>query len=278
MTEKIIILDFGSQVTQLIGRRVREMNVYCEIHPFNKIPSIDSSVKGIILSGSPASVRDPQAPDIDLTPFKGKLPLLGICYGAQLMYGMGGKDLTLCAKCVRPSCLWPHKCGNLDDSHENIIKLYKEINAIPGIKKAFIGSGIRYDLFDKQFGMKYLREVIVNHTSGRLKVAPEHTEDQVLKLMRKPSFDLFYKLDEDFNRICHEEGLRYQLIPYFISSHPGCTESDMGSVSALNIYCGLQKDSLGVPVTIDLRLRPDQSARWKRLSTHKFNARVRASR
>ena len=94
MTEKIIILDFGSQVTQLIGRRVREMNVYCEIHPFNKIPAIDSSVKGIILSGSPASVRDPQAPDIDLTPFKGKLPLLGICYGAQLMAKKYGGEVN----------------------------------------------------------------------------------------------------------------------------------------------------------------------------------------
>jgi GMP synthase (glutamine-hydrolysing) len=94
MSEKIIILDFGSQVTQLIGRRVREMNVYCEIHPFNKLPNIDSSVKGIILSGSPASVRDPQAPDIDLTPFKGKLPLLGICYGAQLMAKKYGGEVN----------------------------------------------------------------------------------------------------------------------------------------------------------------------------------------
>jgi uncharacterized radical SAM protein YgiQ len=170
------------------------------------------------------------------------------------MYGMGGKDLTLCAKCVRPSCLWPHKCGNLNDSHENIIKLYREINAIPGIKKAFIGSGIRYDLFDKQFGMKYLREVIVNHTSGRLKVAPEHTEDHVLKLMRKPSFDLFYKLDEDFNRICHEEGLRYQLIPYFISSHPGCTEDDMKELSAktraLNFHLEQVQDLTPTPMTL----------------------------
>ncbi|MGN1211340.1 MAG: glutamine-hydrolyzing GMP synthase [Candidatus Cryptobacteroides sp.] len=91
MTEKIIILDFGSQVTQLIGRRLRELNVYCEIYPFNKIPALDDSVKGVILSGSPFSVRDGKAPQADLSAIKGKLPLLGICYGAQyLSYKYGG--------------------------------------------------------------------------------------------------------------------------------------------------------------------------------------------
>ena len=91
MTEKIIILDFGSQVTQLIGRRLRELNVYCEIHPFNRIPALDSSVKGVILSGSPFSVRDGKAPQVDLSGIKGRLPLLGICYGAQyLAYKYGG--------------------------------------------------------------------------------------------------------------------------------------------------------------------------------------------
>ncbi len=101
---------------------------------------------------------------------------------------------------------------------------------MPGIKKSFIGSGIRYDLFEKD-DWEYLREVIRRHVSGRLKVAPEHTEDGVLKLMRKPSFALFRTLNERFGRICHEEGLNYQLIPYFISSHPGCTERDMRRLS-----------------------------------------------
>ncbi|MDE7126578.1 MAG: gamma-glutamyl-gamma-aminobutyrate hydrolase family protein, partial [Bacteroidales bacterium] len=92
MTEKIIILDFGSQVTQLIGRRLRELNVYCEIYPYNKAPEIDSSVKGVILSGSPCSVRDANAPQVDLAGIKGKLPLLGICYGAQyLAHRFGGE-------------------------------------------------------------------------------------------------------------------------------------------------------------------------------------------
>jgi len=89
---KILILDFGSQVTQLIGRRLRELNVYCEIYPFNKFPAPDASVKGVILSGSPCSVRDKNAPQVDLSPIKGKLPLLGICYGAQyLAHKYGGK-------------------------------------------------------------------------------------------------------------------------------------------------------------------------------------------
>ncbi|MCH5234361.1 MAG: glutamine-hydrolyzing GMP synthase [Muribaculaceae bacterium] len=88
--EKILILDFGSQYTQLIARRVRELNVYCEIHPFNKIPALDKDIKGVILSGSPASVRDEDAPMPDLSNIKGKLPLLGVCYGAQLMAVLGG--------------------------------------------------------------------------------------------------------------------------------------------------------------------------------------------
>ncbi|MBR6875192.1 MAG: glutamine-hydrolyzing GMP synthase [Bacteroidales bacterium] len=89
---KILILDFGSQVTQLIGRRLRELNVFCEIYPYNKVPALDASVKGVILSGSPCSVRDANAPQVDLTLFKGKYPLLGICYGAQyIAYRCGGK-------------------------------------------------------------------------------------------------------------------------------------------------------------------------------------------
>ena len=143
------------------------------------------------------------------------------------MYGMGGRDTSLCSRCTRPSCLHPKPCPNLDNSHARLLALYRRATEIKGVKKAFIGSGIRYDLFDRSDGGAYLREVVVNHTSGRLKVAPEHTEDEVLKLMRKPSFALFRELNAQFNDICRREGLRYQLIPYFISSHPGCTEADM---------------------------------------------------
>ena len=160
--------------------------------------------------------------------FKGYLSDLG--GPSANMYRMKGKNQTLCAKCSRPSCIHPSVCRNLDNSHRPLIDLYRKVSAVKGIKKAFIGSGIRYDLFE-QDGGAYLREVIRNHVSGRLKVAPEHTEEHVLKLMRKPPFALFEQLNADFHRICSREKLPYQLIPYFISSHPGCTERDMQSLA-----------------------------------------------
>ena len=144
------------------------------------------------------------------------------------MYGLGGKNKAVCAKCVRPSCLHPKVCPNLNNDHRPLLDLYRKIRTTKGVKHAYIGSGIRYDLFDNS---DYLREVVLHHTSGRLKVAPEHTEDGVLKLMRKPSFSLFEELNRNFNKICRENGLRYQLIPYFISSHPGCREADMKALS-----------------------------------------------
>ena len=169
------------------------------------------------------------------------------------MYSIRGRDLSLCRKCVRPSCLHPVPCANLDNDHSRLLDLYKKIRGVKGVKKAFIGSGIRYDLFEKDSD-RYLREVCVHHTSGRLKVAPEHTEDHVLKLMRKPSFRLFHKLNEDFRRICAEEGLKYQLIPYFISSHPGCTEEDMKRLSqetkSLNFRLEQVQDLTPTPMTL----------------------------
>ena len=156
--------------------------------------------------------------------FKGYLSDVGA--PSANMYRMGGRDRELCRKCRRASCLHPKMCPNLDNDHRPLLALYEKIRAVKGVKKAFIGSGIRYDLFE-QDGGAYLREVIRNHVSGRLKVAPEHTEEHVLKLMRKPPFDRFRELNAQFKRICSEEGLNYQLIPYFISSHPGCTETDM---------------------------------------------------
>lgn len=144
------------------------------------------------------------------------------------MYGMRGRNTEACRRCRRPSCLHPSKCPNLDDSHKRLLALYERIRKVKGVKKAFIGSGIRYDLFD---GGRYLETVVKHHTSGRLKVAPEHTEDRVLRLMRKPSFGMFEQLNADFKNICRRENLNYQLIPYFISSHPGCTEQDMQRLS-----------------------------------------------
>ena len=144
------------------------------------------------------------------------------------MYGMGGRDRDLCRRCRRPSCLHPKRCPNLDNDHSRLLALYERIRAVKGVKKAFVGSGIRYDLFD---GPAYLETVVRHHTSGRLKVAPEHTEDHVLALMRKPPFAMFEELNAEFRRICDRHGLRYQLIPYFISSHPGCRECDMQALA-----------------------------------------------
>lgn len=158
--------------------------------------------------------------------FKGYLSDVGA--PSANMYRMGGRDRELCRKCRRASCLHPKLCPNLDNDHRPLLALYEKIRAVKGIKKAFIGSGIRYDLFDRS---PYLETVLKHHTSGRLKVAPEHTEDNVLKLMRKPPFALFERLTADFHRICSQEHLPYQLIPYFISSHPGCTERDMKSLA-----------------------------------------------
>jgi len=143
------------------------------------------------------------------------------------MYGMRGRDLELCACCPRPSCIHPRLCPNLDNSHARLLDLYDRIAATKGVRKLFIGSGIRYDLFDSEHGARYLERVVTRHTSGRLKVAPEHTEGHVLEFMRKPSYNTFEHLKAKFENICDREGLPYQLVPYFISSHPGCSEEDM---------------------------------------------------
>ena len=163
---------------------------------------------------------------VKMPDFKGYLSDVGA--PSANMYRMGGKDKTICRKCRRPSCLHPKRCPNLNNDHGPLMALYEKIRAVKGIKKAFIGSGIRYDLFDDK---PYLETVLKHHTSGRLKVAPEHTEEHVLNLMRKPSFEQFEKLNSDFRRICRENELPYQLIPYFISSHPGCRETDMKALS-----------------------------------------------
>jgi len=150
------------------------------------------------------------------------------------MYRMKGKNMEVCLKCSRPSCIWPAVCPNLDTSHKLLTNLYKKINRMDGIKKSFVGSGVRYDLlfpeWNKNAGREeneYLEELITNHISGRLKVAPEHTSPRVLKLMRKVPFELFGKLKKRFDAITSRHGMNYEIIPYFISSHPGCTDKDM---------------------------------------------------
>jgi uncharacterized radical SAM protein YgiQ len=178
--------------------------------------------------------------------FKGYISDLG--GPSANMYGMSGRDLSKCAVCRRPSCLHPRLCPNLDNSHSRLLELYRRARAVRGIKKAFVGSGIRYDLFgrnaDGELKDNYLKEVILHHTSGRLKVAPEHTEEHVLRLMRKPAWTAFERLHADFRRVCDDEGLRTQLIPYFISSHPGCTEADMRRLSEKTRRLHLQTEQV----------------------------------
>lgn len=169
--------------------------------------------------------------------FKGYISDLG--GPSANMYKMKGIHEEICRKCKRPSCVYPDVCKNLNIDHKPMLDLYKKVRQHPDVKKAFIGSGIRYDMILKETNdpqvnknnMEYLREVIKHHVSGRLKVAPEHTSDQVLDLMRKPSFKLFHKLTAVFNEINKEEGLNQQLIPYFISSHPGCENVHMANLA-----------------------------------------------
>ena len=167
--------------------------------------------------------------------FKGYLSDLG--GPSANMFRMKGRDTGLCGKCFRYSCIYPKLCKNLNNSHVPLLDLYKKVSNVEGIKKAFIGSGIRYDLFMDANGFfsrdhaRYFDELLQNHVSGRLKVAPEHTMQHVLKAMRKPSFEIFIKMKEEFDRINKSKNLRQQIIPYFISSHPGCTESDMLQLS-----------------------------------------------
>ncbi len=169
--------------------------------------------------------------------FKGYLSDLG--GPSANMYKMQGKELRICERCTRPSCIFPNICGNLNTDHKPMTELYKKVNALPSIKKAFIGSGVRYDMLynkmasneEKESHKVYMKELITDHVSGRLKVAPEHTSDAVLKQMRKPSFKLFHEFKKDFDIINKEAGLKQQIIPYFISSHPGSKMEDMAQLA-----------------------------------------------
>lgn len=149
------------------------------------------------------------------------------------MYQMKGIDQDVCDKCAAPSCIFPQICKNLDTNPAKMTELYQEVSKHPKVKKAFVSSGLRYDLmFDPRSTHKkedeaYVEQLITHHVSGRLKVAPEHTEDHVLKLMRKPSFEYFKKFKDRFEEVSRKKGLKQEIIPYFISSHPGCKPEDM---------------------------------------------------
>lgn len=196
--------------------------------------------------------------------FKGYISDLG--GPSANMYRMRGKDLRLCEKCKKPSCLAPGVCPNLNADHRPLLEIYKAVDALPGVKKSFIGSGVRYDLIlhegkDGEFkaaSMKYAEELICNHVSGRLKVAPEHTNDAVLKVMRKPSFKLFYKFKEIFDEVNRKHGLRQQIIPYFMSSHPGSTEEAMAELAAetknLDFQLEQVQDFTPTPMTVSTEI------------------------
>lgn len=190
--------------------------------------------------------------------FKGYLSDLG--GPSANMYQMKGKNTDICRRCERPSCIYPSICKNLDTDHTSLTALYRKIDEHPAIKKAFVGSGIRYDIFyDRQTkmtksGKRYAEQLIRRHVSGRLKVAPEHTEAEVLKIMRKPKFALFYKFNDFFANINRKHKLNQQLIPYFISSHPGSREQQMAELAVktkrLNFKLEQVQDLTPTPMTL----------------------------
>ena len=192
--------------------------------------------------------------------FKGYLSDLG--GPSANMYGMHGRNHKACEKCKRPSCIHPAICPNLNTDHSKLLEVYRAVDALPYIKKSFIGSGVRYDLLlyrgkdekANRAAEEYTRELIRNHVSGRLKVAPEHTSDKVLMYMRKPSFEQFRQFKTIFDRINRAEGLRQQIIPYFISSHPGCTAEDMAELAVitkgLDFHLEQVQDFTPTPMTV----------------------------
>lgn len=213
-----------------------------------------------IVSRSKESILKEVKEVVQLPDFKGNLSDLG--GPSANMYKMGGKDLSLCKRCKRPSCIHPKICPNLNTDHRPLLDIYYAVDSLPEIKRSFIGSGVRYDLLLHQSKnaavnkttAEYTRELIARHVSGRLKVAPEHTSDRVLNIMRKPTFNQFGEFKKIFDRINRELGLRQQLIPYFISSHPGCKEEDMAELAVitkqLDFHLEQVQDFTPTPMTV----------------------------
>ena len=201
-----------------------------------------------IQSRSKASIVAEVKKLVKMPQFHGNISDLGA--PTANMYGMHGKDPSLCGICKRKSCLFPGPCKNLDRSHKQVLELYDAVDSVPGVRHSYIGSGIRYDLFLTRDGFvdetsrPYLEALVLRHTSGRLKVAPEHTEDNVLYYLGKPSFKLFVTLRREFDRICARYGLKTGIVPYFISSHPGCTVKDMQKLSENPALRGIYMDQV----------------------------------
>lgn len=213
-----------------------------------------------IVSRSKESILKEVKAITEMPDFKGYLSDLG--GPSANMYAMHGLDQEKCRKCKRPSCIHPKVCPNLNTDHRPLLDIYHAVDALPGIKKSFIGSGVRYDLLlheskdpaVNKSTKEYTRELIAKHVSGRLKVAPEHTSDQVLHIMRKPSFTQFYDFKKIFDRVNKELNLRQQIIPYFISSHPGCTAEDMAELAVitkrLDFHLEQVQDFTPTPMTV----------------------------
>lgn len=213
-----------------------------------------------IVSRSKQSILKEVKKVIEMPDFKGYISDLG--GPSANMYAMSGKNKSICEKCKRPSCINPNICKNLNTDHRPLLDVYKAVDSLPGIKKSFIGSGVRYDLLlhrsdDENINKaakEYTRELICRHVSGRLKVAPEHTSDRVLKLMRKPPFSQFESFKKIFDDINTKENLMQQIIPYFISSHPGCKEEDMAELAVktknLNFHLEQVQDFTPTPMTV----------------------------
>lgn len=192
-----------------------------------------------IASRSKKSIMEEVGKITQMPDFKGYINDLG--GPSANMYRMQGNNLDICEKCKRPSCIFPKVCNNLNTNHSHLLDIYRSVDKMPGIKKSFIGSGVRYDMLlhkskdeaTNKAAEEYTKELIINHVSGRLKVAPEHTSTNTLNTMRKPSFGQFYQFKKIFDDINKKHNLNQQLIPYFISSHPGCTAEDMAELAAI---------------------------------------------
>tara|TARA_B100000609_G_scaffold182559_1_gene164289 strand:+ start:2967 stop:4955 length:1989 start_codon:yes stop_codon:yes gene_type:complete len=246
----------------------------------------------MIASRSKGSIMKEVDALAEMEDFKGYISDIGGPSGN--MYKMKGKNQAICDRCVSPSCIFPNVCYNLDTDHSDMLDVYRKVSAHPKVKKAFVSSGIRYDLLvgeavEKQpdnHAEEYIEQLVTHHVSGRLKIAPEHTSDDVLKIMRKPSFDLFHKFKERFDDINEKNGLNQQLIPYFISSHPGCELKDMAHLAAETKDAGFQleqvQDFTPTPMTVatvmyytgfhPYTLKPAYTAKTKsqKLEQHKF--------
>lgn len=262
MTEKEIDASFDLPYTRLPHPKYKEKTIPAfEMIKFSvnihrgcfggcSFCTISAHQGKFIASRSKKSILKEVRQVTEMPDFKGYLSDLG--GPSANMYKMKGKDENVCEKCKRPSCIHPKVCKNLNVDHSHLLDIYRAVDSLPSIKKSFIGSGVRYDMLlhrndDNKLNKaseEYTKELILNHVSGRLKVAPEHTSDKVLNYMRKPGFGQFYSFKKIFDKVNDEHGMRQQLIPYFISSHPGCTEVDMAELAATTKPLGFKLEQI----------------------------------